>query len=122
MHLLVFFCALFALEPPAQAACPKNKKEWQAQGPKLLVESASRQNAKVELPDFSARLGKSATGKATPFQARKKNFVLVEANDKETSLFLSGVMKCDSLRQEPVLVSLTWVKGTQSGIVKIAPQ
>lgn len=76
----------------------------------------------MELPDFSSKLGKSASGKAVPFQARKRDFVLVEATDKETSLFLSGVMKCDSEKQEPVLVSLTWVKGDQSGIVKVVAQ
>lgn len=104
----------------AHAECPKNKKEWQALGPKMLVETAVNRARKVEIPDFAADLGKKgASAKATPFKERRGDFVLVEAKHPSEPIFLSGVMKCDLATKQPVLMSLTWVKGDQSGFVKL---
>ena len=119
MRKLLIALFLFAL--PAQASCPKNKKEWQALGPKFLVETAARKTRKVDIPDFSAKLGKEAKGAATPFKQKKAELVLVEAKMNDESLFLSGIMKCDLATRQPVLLSLTWVKGSESGLVKLAP-
>ena len=122
---------LLALSLPAFAACPKNKKEWQSRGPKILVEKASRQHAAIDLPDFSAlfdaKKGKNdkapkATGSAVPFKNKAGEFVMVQARDEETSLFLSGILKCDNARQEPVLMSLTYVLGDKSGLIKVLKQ
>jgi hypothetical protein len=114
---------LFLALTPALAACPKNKKEWQAQGPKIFVRKAAKQKARIELPDFSAKLGKKGySGTAQPFTKKKTEFALVQASDQENSLFLSGVLKCDEAKKEPVLMSLTWVKGDQSGLVKVTEQ
>ena len=112
-----FILALLLGAGLAQAACPKNKKEWQAKGPKLLVEQAARQKAKVEIPDFSKKI---SGGRAAPFKERGTEFALVEALDKESGLFLSGVLKCGDAKKDPSLASLTWVKGGESGIVKIS--
>jgi|GEM_PF-4836060 len=110
---------LFLFSPHTEAACPKNKKEWQALGPKFLVETAARKTQKISIPDFSSKLGKEAKGAATPFKQKKDELVLVEAKLEESSLFLSGVMKCDLATSQPVLLSLTWVKGSESGLVKL---
>jgi hypothetical protein len=116
--LLLFFVAL-----PALAACPKNKKEWQKVGPKLLVEKASRQHARVEIEDFSARLGKKGTtGSAFLYGGKTKELVMVQAEDKDTALFLSGTLKCDEISHEPVLLSLAFVKGKDSGLIKVVSQ
>ncbi len=118
MRKLLF--VLFLFSPAALAECPKNKKEWQTLGPKFLVETAARKTTKVSIPDFSAKLGKGAVGAATPFKQKKVELVLVEAKMEESSLFLSGVMKCDLATKQPVLLSLTWVKGSESGLVKLS--
>ena len=92
-------------------------------GPKILVEKASRQHAPIELTDFSAKIGgKRATVSAFPFHEKKDEFVMVQAKDNETSLFLSGVLKCDNVLHEPVLVSLTYVLGDKSGLVNVITQ
>jgi hypothetical protein len=117
MRIALF--AFFLFPGLVIAACPKTKKEWQKIGPKFLVETAARKTTKVDIPDFSAKLGKSAVGAATPFKQKKKDFVLIEARMPSDSLFLSGVMKCDELTKQPVLLSLSWVKGDQSGLVKL---
>lgn len=113
---------LFLFSSHTEAACPKNKKEWQALGPKFLVETASRKTRKVDIPDFSAKLGKEAKGAATPFKQKKDELVLVEAKMNDESLLLSGIMKCDLATSQPVLLSLTWVKGSESGLVKLNQQ
>ncbi len=102
------------------AACPKNKKEWQAQGPKLLIQTAAQKITATEIPDFSKELGgKNAQGSVIPFKEKKKEFVIVEAKMPKEALSLSGVMKCDLETKQPVLLSLTWMKGEQSGIAKL---
>jgi hypothetical protein len=129
---MLLLLALFTAAPspaakPKAAAisdnvCPKTKKEWQARGPQILVAKALRQHAPVEVPDFAAKIGKKgggATGKAYPYKSGKIDMALVEARDNETSLFLSGVLKCDPEKKMPLLVSLTYVKGEQSGFVKV---
>lgn len=120
MHLLIWLIAAL----PVFAACPKNKKEWQKEGPKIFVEKASRQHGPVEIEDFSARLGKKkgATASAFPFKQPKGEFVMVQAKDEETSLFLSGILKCDEISHEPLLLSLTFVKGNQSGLIPVTTQ
>lgn len=119
---LPLLCSLtaIALSPGAHAACPKNKKEWQARGPKLFLEQAAQHSsAAVEIEDFSARIGKKggATGTATPFQMGKVQYAMVQARDAD--LFLSGVLKCDPQTQEPSLESLSWVKGAKSGLISL---
>src|SRR5262245_45670622 len=112
--------ALLLTATPALAACPKSKKEWQALAPRLLVENAARKVEKTEIPDFTARLGKGAEGRVIPFKDKKRGeMVMVEAKDPKSQLFLSGVMRCDLHTKQPVLLSLTWVKGEQSGLVKL---
>lgn len=112
--------ALLALSASAHAACPKNKKEWQALGPKFLVETAASKGGKIDIPDFSKDLAKKgAEAKATPFKERRGDFVLVEAKHPSEPIFLSGVMKCDQATKQPVLMSLTWVKGARSGLVNL---
>ena len=115
--------AIFALLLPASLAlaeCPKTKKERHALGPKMLVETAVNRATKVEIPDFAKDLGKKgASAKATPFKERRGEFVLVEAKHPSEPIFLSGVMKCDLGTKQPVLMSLTWVKGDKSGFVKL---
>lgn len=108
---------LLLLLPHANAACPKSKKEWQAVGPKLLVEAAASRHS--DIPDFSGQLGKSAKGTALPFTEKKNDFVLVEAKLPKEAVSLSGVMKCDLESKRPVLLSLTWIKGDKSGILKL---
>ncbi len=120
LSLLSFFSFTFSIS--TQAACPKNKKEWQAKGPALLVKKASLQAAPVSIPDFSKKFGKLATGSALLYKDRKADFVMVQAQDKETSLYLSGVMKCDTVKKEPVLLSLSWVLGDKSGMIKVTAQ
>ena len=71
-------------------------------------------------PDFSKELSKKgAEAKATPFKERRGDFVLVEAKHPSEPIFLSGVMKCDQATKQPVLMSLTWVKGAKSGLVNL---
>src|SRR5687767_11170040 len=112
MHKLMIALLLLPFYTPdrALAACPKNKKEWLALGPKILVEAAAIKATEADIPDFSSQLGKSAQGLVTLFKEQKKSFVLVEAKLPKESLFLSGVMKCDLATKQPVLLSLTWMK------------
>lgn len=122
---------LLAFSANAVAECPKSKKEWQAKGPKILVEKARLQHIPVEIPDFTAKLAKAgkngkrahekgaATGNAFPIKNNKLGRVMVQAHDEESAVFLSGILQCDPEKKEPVLVSLTYVKGEQSGIVKV---
>ena len=113
-------CLFLLTTTGAAAKCPNNKNAWKALGPKFLVETAVNRAGKVEIPDFSKDLGKKgATAKATPFKERRGEFVLVEAKHPSEPIFLSGVMKCDPATKQPVLLSLTWVKGDQSGFVKL---
>jgi hypothetical protein len=109
----------------AVAGCPRSLKDWQAQGPKLLVTKAMHQHAPVEITDFTEKLGKKdsgATARVTPFHGQKSDGVFVQANDEKEQLFLSGVLRCDVLKHAPVLVSLTYVKGTQSGLVNVVDE
>jgi hypothetical protein len=118
-----FPLALLLLPAPAFAACPKTPQEWRAKAPKIFVAKAALQHAPVDIEDFSARIGKKGvTASATPFQENKTQLVMVQAKDAAASLFLSGVLKCDTHRQEPVLLSLTYVKGDKSGLVKVTAQ
>ncbi len=119
--LLITLVFLAVMAPQSsQAECPKNKKEWTALGPKFLIETAARRSSKVEIPDFSAKLGKDAKGIATPFKQTTNELVLVEAKMNDESLLLSGIMRCDLATKQPVLLSLTWVKGKESGLVKLS--
>jgi len=115
---------LLSLLPlPAFAACPKNKKEWQKVGPKIFVEKAARQHAPITIEDFSAKIGgKGTTASAFLFHEKKKEFVMVQAKDDDTSLFLSGVLQCDPQTHEPVLLTLSYVKGDKSGLVPVVAQ
>lgn len=106
----------------ALAACPKTPKEWKANGAKIFVQKASQQHTSINIPDFSKKIGKSAEGKATPFESRKMKLVLVQAEDKSIPLFLSGIMKCDSATNEPVLTNLSWVQGDKSALVHVKPE
>ena len=117
------FLLLFLTTLPAFAACPKNKKEWQKLGPKILVEKASRQHGRVEIEDFSAKIGKKgATGSAFLYGGKTKELVMVQAEDKDSAIFLSGTLKCDEISHEPVLLSLAFVKGKDSGLIKVVTQ
>lgn len=120
MHYLILaFLALF-LAPGAQAACPKNKKAWQKLGPKFLVESAASKSGAAGIPNFSEELSKKgAQAKAFPYKEKKNEFVLVEVKHPSEPIYLSGIMKCDPATKQPVLLSLTWVKGDKSGLVKL---
>jgi hypothetical protein len=104
----------------AEGVCPRNSKEWNAKGPALLVKKAALQHGSRRIPDFSKKLMKSSS--AILFRERKKEFAMVQAQDKETSLFLSGVMRCDPATKEPVLLSLSWVQGEKSGMIKVTEQ
>ena len=116
-----FTLLLIFIDCTASASCPKSPKEWKAKAPKIFIEKASQQNAPIEITNFSSKLGKKgASAKAFPFKERKQDFVMVEAKDEENSLFLSGVLRCDPLKKEPSLLSLTYVKGNKSGFVKIS--
>jgi len=115
------FLALLLTALPAFASCPKTLKEWRKEGPKIFLEKASLQRGPVEIEDFSARLGKKqgATASAFPFQQPAGEFVMVKVNDEKTSLFLSGILKCDEISHEPVLLSLSYVKGKQNGLIPV---
>ena len=113
------FTLLALLGAQARASCPKTKKEWESRGVKIFLEKASKQRTTIELPNFSNKLGKSAQGRAIPYKQQKTQFALVQAEDKETKLYLSGVLKCASPKQDPVLASLTWIKEGKSGLVKV---
>ncbi|MGZ3651237.1 MAG: hypothetical protein ACXVB9_05140 [Bdellovibrionota bacterium] len=117
------FLLLALLPLPVFGACPKNKKEWQAKGPKIFVEKAARQHAPITIEDFSAKIGgKSTTSSAVLFHEKKNEFVMVQAKDNDTSLFLTGILKCDTLTHEPVLLTLSYVKGDKSGLVPVVAQ
>jgi hypothetical protein len=120
MHL--FLLLISAL--PALASCPKNKKEWQKLGPKILIEKAALQHAPVEIENFSAKIGKkgATTSSAFPFHQAKGDLVMVQAKDETSSLFLSGILKCDEISHEPILLSLTYVKGDKSGLIPVISQ
>lgn len=115
--VVLAFAALAGVE--AWASCPKTKKEWESRGVKIFLEKASQQQTSIELPNFSSKLGKSAHGRAIPYKERQTQFALVQAEDKEAKLYLSGVLKCASPKQDPVLASLTWIKDGKSGMVKV---
>ena len=105
--------------------CPKNKKEWAAQGPKILVAKALRQSLPIDISSLSASLGKKngASGTATPFgEKNKPELMMVQARDPGNSLFLSGVLKCDPQKHRPALVSLAYVKDGKSGLVKVTEE
>lgn len=120
MRLMILAIYIFAFPAFAFASCPKNKKEWLALGPKFLVEAAVNKAAAADIPDFSKDLAKKgAEARATPYKERRGEFVLVEARHPSEPIFLSGVMKCDLATKQPVLMSLTWVKGDKSGLVKL---
>lgn len=121
MRTVFLLTSLLLVSGVALADCPKDKKAWAALGPKMLVENANLKVAKVQIPDFSKDLAKKgAEARATPFKERRGEFVLIEAKHPAEPIFLSGVMKCDEATKQPVLLSLTWVKGDQSGLVKLA--
>ena len=111
---------------PAHGSCPKNKKEWQNQGAKIFLESALehlQDSLRDEASGLHKRMGKkgsTASSSVTPFKEKNKEFVMVEARDEKAALILGGVMKCDLDRKAPVLLSLTWIKGEKSGLIKIS--
>ena len=116
--LAVFVALLSPLT--SLAACPKNKKEWHAKGTRIFLERVAEQNLDgFDLAKFSAKNGKSTTSSAFPFKEGKRELVLMQAKDNDTSLFLTGIMRCDPETKEPKLLSLTWVRGEKSGLVKL---
>jgi hypothetical protein len=111
----LILCLLLPLK--ALGACPKTPKDWQKQAPAWLISIAAKQ-APLQLEDFSSKLGKAARGRARPYaKNRKERFALVEVEDTESSVFLSGVMKCDPKSGKTSLLSLAWVKGGRSGLL-----
>lgn len=116
---------LLASTAAAQGACPKSKKEWQSQGPGLLLESAVehlQDSLKDDATGLREKLGKKGSSAATTvstFQEKKQELVMVQARDEKADLLFGGVMRCNKARKRPELLSLTWVKGEKSGLVRM---
>jgi hypothetical protein len=128
MRSLLFFLTITLsaqAAPKKPPACPQSKKDWQVQGPRILLEKALKQSLPIQVTDFSAKLKKKnsdASGSALPFKGAGAELVLVQVRDKETSISLSGVLKCDPQKHVPVLVSLSYVQGKRSGLVKVVSE
>jgi hypothetical protein len=107
---------------PAIEGCPKDKREWLRKAPGIFLEKAQKQHLPIEIPDLAPKLGKKGSGvsaSAVPFRGIGAPMIMVQAHDESSQLHLSGVLKCDPLKHRPALVSLTYVKGEQSGLAKI---
>jgi hypothetical protein len=105
---------------PRIPGCLYGKSEWSAKGPKLLVEKALQQRLPIEVPDFRAKIGtKDTASRAQPYAAAVGEDALVSVEDKESHLFLSGVLGCDAEKRTTVLKSLTYLKGGRGGVVPL---
>jgi hypothetical protein len=99
----------------AQAACPKTEKEFVETAPALLVKFAFKEtNGKTT--DFSPELGKNAAGGATTIKVGNEDLYFARADYKTESV--SGVLKCDKVKNKVIFLSLGWDNGLNGNGVK----
>lgn len=102
-----------------KAECPKNEKEFHEKTPSFLIQLANKHtNGKIS--DFSKKMGKGgAIAGTASMQAGTETWYFVKAIYKSESV--SGVAKCDSLKQKLVAVSLGWDNGSKGSGVTGGP-
>ena len=110
--------SILLLSGIANAECPKTEKEFMDKSAPFLVDLASRETKGVTT-NFSSQLGKGAVSGTTTMKNGTEVWYFVRANYKTESI--SGVLKCDSVKNRIVAMSLGWDNGPKGSGVKGGP-
>jgi len=110
--------SILLLAGAANAECPKTEKEFMEQAAPFLVDLASRETKGVTT-NFSSHLGKGAVSGVATMKNGSEVWYFVRADYKDESV--SGVLKCDNLKNKIVAMSIGWGNGKKGSGVKGGP-